>query len=121
MSLPDRGTFVVSRGDGREIASAGRRRNASILSRAQQTTEAAIHTTWLSDIYAVLGERDDTGAWATRLYYNPLVPWIWAGCIVMALGGMVSLTDRRLRVGAPRRARTAGGPVAAGAAAPQRD
>ena len=70
-----------------------------------QTTEAAIHTTWLADIYAVLGERSSTGAWTARLYHNPLVPWIWVGAIVMAAGGAVSLTDRRLRIGAPRRAR----------------
>ena len=70
-----------------------------------QTTEAAIHTTWLADIYAVLGERAASGAWTARLYHNPLVPWIWVGAIVMAAGGAVSLTDRRLRIGAPRRAR----------------
>ena len=70
-----------------------------------QTTEAAIHTTWLADIYAVLGERAASGAWTARLYHNPLVPWIWIGAIVMAAGGAVSLTDRRLRIGAPRRAR----------------
>jgi cytochrome c-type biogenesis protein CcmF len=38
-----------------------------------------------------------------RLYHEPLVPWIWAGALVMMLGGGVSLSDRRLRVGAPRR------------------
>ena len=70
-----------------------------------QTTEAAIHTTWLADIYAVLGERAASGAWTARLYHNPLVPWIWVGAIVMAAGGAVSLTDRRLRIGAPRRTR----------------
>ena len=70
-----------------------------------QTTEAAIHTTWLADIYVVLGEQAENGTWAVRMYHNPLVPWIWAGAIVMAAGGLVSLTDRRLRVGAPRKAR----------------
>ena len=69
-----------------------------------QTTEAAIHTTWLADLYAVLGEPDGAGAWAFRLYHNPLVPWIWVGAIAMACGGLVSLSDRRHRVGAPRRA-----------------
>ena len=52
-----------------------------------QTTEAAIHTTWLADIYAVLGERAANGAWTARLYHNPLVPWIWVGAVVMAAGG----------------------------------
>ena len=68
----------------------------------QQTTEAAIHTTGLADLYVVVGDSDGKGAWTVRLYHNPLVPWIWAGCLIMALGGGLSLTDRRLRVGAPK-------------------
>ncbi len=80
------------------------------------TTEAAIHTTWLSDVYGVLGEEAPAGngARVIRVYYHPLVPWIWIGTALMALGGAVSLSDRRLRVGAPTRRRaetatTAGG------------
>ena len=69
----------------------------------QQTTEAAIHTTGLADLYVVVGDSDGKGAWTVRLYHNPLVPWIWAGALVMALGGALSLADRRLRVGAPKR------------------
>ena len=68
------------------------------------TTEAAIHTNFYSDIYVVLGDLDKTNGWVTRLYYNPLVPWIWGGAIMMALGGCLSLSDRRLRIGAPRSA-----------------
>jgi cytochrome c-type biogenesis protein CcmF len=68
------------------------------------TTEAAIHTTPIADVYVVLGDSDGKGGWAARMYHNPLVPWIWAGAIFMAIGGMVSLSDRRLRVGAPKRA-----------------
>ncbi|MDH3475108.1 MAG: hypothetical protein OEM59_15620, partial [Rhodospirillales bacterium] len=49
---------------------------------------------------------DGSGGWTVRIYHEPLVPWIWAGSLIMMLGGAVSLTDRRLRVGAPtRRAR----------------
>ena len=66
------------------------------------TTEAAIHTTGMADIYAVLGEERD-GAAVMRLHYNPMAPWIWLGGLVMAMGGGVSLVDRRLRVGAPAR------------------
>jgi cytochrome c-type biogenesis protein CcmF len=66
------------------------------------TTEAAIHTTGFADIYAVLGEERD-GAAIMRLHYNPMAPWIWLGGLVMAIGGGLSLADRRLRVGAPAR------------------
>jgi cytochrome c-type biogenesis protein CcmF len=66
------------------------------------TTEAAIRTTGLADIYAVMGEERD-GAAVLRLNYNPLAPWIWLGGLVMAIGGGMSLVDRRLRVGAPAR------------------
>ncbi|OYQ35241.1 heme lyase NrfEFG subunit NrfE [Niveispirillum lacus] len=69
-----------------------------------QTTEAAIHTTFYSDLYLVLGEENPGGGgWVVRLYHHPLVPWIWIGSLVMVLGGCLSLSDRRLRVGVPAR------------------
>ena len=64
------------------------------------TTEAAIHTTWLSDLYVVLGDERDGGA-VLRIHHNPLAPWIWIGAAIMALGGALSLSDRRVRVSAP--------------------
>ncbi|HYD29912.1 MAG TPA: heme lyase CcmF/NrfE family subunit, partial [Azospirillaceae bacterium] len=70
------------------------------------TTEAAIHTTGIADVYVALGNKQGDG-WAARAYYHPLVPWIWAGCILMTVGGLVSLTDRRFRVGVPERRRRA--------------
>jgi cytochrome c-type biogenesis protein CcmF len=80
----------------------------------QTTTEAAIYTTFMADLYGVLGDPVTPGAgssgrggakfgWTVRLYHNPLVPWIWIGAVIMVLGGLVSLTDRRHRVGAPGR------------------
>jgi cytochrome c-type biogenesis protein CcmF len=81
----------------------------------QATTEAAIHTSGFGDVYVVIGEPegaterhpgepvDPKARWVVRLYVNPLQPWIWFGAIVMAIGGVLSLTDRRLRVGAPAR------------------
>ena len=75
------------------------------------TTEAAIHTTGLADLYAVIGDPQDPGnregPWTVRLYHEPLVPWMWAGALIMMLGGLVSLSDRRLRVGMPARRRKA--------------
>jgi len=70
-----------------------------------QTTEAGIHTNFFSNIYLALGERNDAGKWTVRAYYHPLAPWIWFGPMIMAFGGLISLSDRRLRVGAPQRAR----------------
>ncbi len=67
------------------------------------TTEAAIDPGLTRDIYLVLGDQSDDGAWAVRSYYKPLANWIWFGALIMAIGGMVSLTDRRYRVGAARR------------------
>jgi cytochrome c-type biogenesis protein CcmF len=68
-------------------------------------TGVAIRTNLLSDVYAVIGDPDGKGGYTLRLYWNPLVPWIWLGAAAMALGGIVSLTDRRHRVGAPARRR----------------
>jgi len=73
----------------------------------QTTTEAAIHVAWRGDLYVVLGDEQAAGGWVVRLYFNPLVRLIWLGAVVMALGGLLSLSDRRLRIGVPRRARAA--------------
>lgn len=72
------------------------------------TTNAAIRTNFLGDLYAVIADRDESGGYVTRLYYNPLVPWIFIGAGVIALGGFVSLTDKRHRIGLPA-LRTIGG------------
>ncbi|MSO97397.1 MAG: heme lyase CcmF/NrfE family subunit [Rhodospirillaceae bacterium] len=71
----------------------------------QQTTEAAIYTTGISDLYAVIGDMDGAeGAFVTRLFYEPFVPCLWYGVLLMGFGGLVSLSDRRHRLGAARRA-----------------
>ncbi len=67
------------------------------------TTEAAIYTTMVADVYIVLGEKNDKGGWTVRIYYNPLVPWIWAGAIFMAFGGLISISDRQKRIGVSKR------------------
>lgn len=68
------------------------------------TTEAAITTTFLRDIYATLGEQR-AEQWIVRVQWRPLVAFIWIGALTMAFGGLVSLSDRRFRLGAPVRAR----------------
>jgi cytochrome c-type biogenesis protein CcmF len=67
------------------------------------TTEAAIRPRNFGDIYAVVGDSNGDGGFATRIYHKPMINWLWIGLLMMAAGGLVSLTDRRLRVGAPRR------------------
>jgi len=70
------------------------------------TSEAGIHTGWMGDLYTVLGDAQADGtAFSVRLYFHPFVRWIWLGAVIMFIGGMFSLSDRRLRVGAPTKSR----------------
>jgi len=71
----------------------------------KQTTQTGIHTNLLWNLYVAIGEQDNQGKWTVRLYYHPLAPWLWFGGICMALGGFISLSDRRFRVGIPQRAK----------------
>ena len=64
------------------------------------TTEAAIRNGVLRDLYLVIGDQQADGSWAVRSFIKPFANWIWAGAIIMALGGALSLSDRRFRVGA---------------------
>ncbi|ELH0893993.1 heme lyase CcmF/NrfE family subunit [Vibrio fluvialis] len=61
-------------------------------------TEAAIDRGLTRDLYIAMGERlDDNNAWAVRIYYKPFVRWIWAGALLMALGGALAISDKRYR------------------------
>ncbi len=77
----------------------------SFPSKDTSTTEAALMTRGLSQLYLSLGDPSPGGSITVRLYHKPLVLLIWLGTVVMALGGALSLSDRRLRVGAPRPAK----------------
>ena len=61
-------------------------------------TEADIEPGVIKDLYVSLGEPLENGAWSVRIYIKPFVRWIWAGCILMALGGVLAFSDRRYRV-----------------------
>jgi cytochrome c-type biogenesis protein CcmF len=67
--------------------------------RVQQNpmTEAAIDTGFTRDLYVALGEPVESGAWIVRVYVKPFIDWIWGGCLLMALGGLLAVTDRRYR------------------------
>ncbi|HEB93056.1 MAG TPA: heme lyase CcmF/NrfE family subunit [Gammaproteobacteria bacterium] len=69
-------------------------------------TEAAIDTGLFRDLYVSLGEPVSNGAWSVRVYYKPFVSWIWGGTAIMALGGLLAVSDRRYRITARRRKET---------------
>lgn len=95
-----RGNVTVSRG-GKELQVLHPEKRVY---NAQQMamTEAAISSGLFGDIYVSLGEPVADGAWSVRVYHKPFVTWIWGGCLIMALGGFVALTDRRYRRKAQR-------------------
>ena len=98
------GKFTVRR-NGEHVTNLAAEKRIYAVSK-QPTTEAAIHTTLAGDLYAVIGDPEGAnGAYVTRLYFNPLVIWMWIGTLIMVFGGAISLTDRRHRVGAPKRSR----------------
>jgi len=74
----------------------------SYISSSMPMTEAAIDTGLFRDVYVSLGEPIDKArpdaAWAVRVYHKPFVDWIWGGCLLMALGGLLAMTDRRYRI-----------------------
>ncbi|MGE4241092.1 heme lyase CcmF/NrfE family subunit [Ramlibacter sp.] len=76
-------------------------------------TEAAIDTGFTRDVYVSLGEPLEGSAWAVRVYHKPFVDWIWGGCVLMALGGLCAVLERRVRV----RARAPVAPAVTAAAA----
>jgi cytochrome c-type biogenesis protein CcmF len=97
------GLFIVRRG-GSEI---GRLQPSKRVfpARGSATSEAALLTVGASQLYLSLGDAGADGSMAVRLYHKPLVLLIWLGAVVMFLGGLFSLSDRRLRVGAPKPAK----------------
>jgi cytochrome c-type biogenesis protein CcmF len=110
----DQGRFAILAGDGAplaEVVSAKRFYPA----RQMPTTEAGIATRGFNQLYISLGDPVAGGGMVVRIWWKPLVTLIWLGCVVMMAGGILSLMDRRLRVGAPagRRQKRASAPAAA--------
>ncbi|MFQ5346700.1 MAG: heme lyase CcmF/NrfE family subunit [Rhodothalassiaceae bacterium] len=98
-----RGRFSVSR-EGRAVTVL-EPEERTFTAPPMTTTEAAIHPLPFGDLYAVIGDAAGADRWSVRLYMKPLVSWIWLGALIMVAGGALSLSDRRLRVGAPARSR----------------
>ncbi len=91
-----RGSFDVLR-DGRIVGSLQPEKRRYLSLPSTQMTEAAIRSSWLGDVYVSLGEPAQHSAWTVRAYHKPMVTWIWAGCALMALGGVLAMSDRRYR------------------------
>jgi cytochrome c-type biogenesis protein CcmF len=69
----------------------------------QTMTEAAIDTGLARDLYVSLGDPLEGGAWLVKAQVKPFVDWIWGGCLIMAIGGLLAASDRRYRVTVPAR------------------
>jgi len=89
------GQMLVSRDGGAALEMRPEKR----IYRVQQNpmTEAAIDAGVTRDLYVSLGEKVEGGAWIVRVYVKPFIDWIWGGCLLMALGGLLAVTDRRYR------------------------
>ncbi|MDP3088537.1 MAG: heme lyase CcmF/NrfE family subunit [Methylotenera sp.] len=61
-------------------------------------SEAGISPHFIHDLYVSLGEPLEDGAWSVRIYYKPMVEWVWGGCLMMSFGGLLALSDRRYRL-----------------------
>ena len=90
-----RGTLDISRGE-RVVTTLHPEKR---IYRVQQNpmTEAAIDAGITRDLYVSMGEQVEDGAWIIRVYVKPFIDWIWGGCLLMALGGLLAVSDRRYR------------------------
>lgn len=103
--VSDMGTLTVFR-DGEEVTVLQPERRWYPVAE-MQTTESAIRSTLAGDLYVTIGEPAADRAsneWTLRILFEPFVNFIWIGTVLLVIGGTFSLTDRRLRVGAPKRA-----------------
>jgi cytochrome c-type biogenesis protein CcmF len=91
-----RGQFEVTKGGGASRTLYPEKRN--YVSSQMPMTEAAIDAGLTRDVYVSLGEALEGRAWAVRVYFKPFVDWIWGGCLLMALGGLCAVSDRRYRL-----------------------
>jgi len=91
-----RGTFLLNQNGKVQTMMHPEKRN--YFSSTMPMTEAAIDVGLTRDIYVSLGEELPDKSWAVRVYYKPFVDWIWGGCLLMALGGVLAISDRRYRI-----------------------
>lgn len=90
-----RARFEVSR-HGRHVATLYPEKRLYIVQRMPMT-EAGIDRAWSRDLYVSLGEATPDGSWGVRVQVKPFMGWVWAGCVIMALGGLLAAADKRYR------------------------
>ncbi len=108
-----RGTFTVTQGASAVSIMHPEKRIYNV--QKNPMTEAAINTGFTRDLYVSLGEAVEGGAWVVRVQVKPFVDWIWGGCVLMALGGLLAVLDKRYRLAARRRDETVSGAAVAAA------
>lgn len=91
-----RGTFLLNQNGNAQTIMHPEKRN--YFSSTMPMTEAAIDVGLTRDIYVSLGEELSDKSWAVRVYYKPFIDWVWGGCLLMALGGILSISDKRYRI-----------------------
>lgn len=95
-----RGQFDIMRGD--HLVTTMHPEKRQFQSRSEPMTDAAISPGFTGDLYVSMGEAVSETAWVIRVYYKPFIDWIWGGCFLMAIGGVLALSDRRYRLTAAR-------------------
>ena len=111
----DQGTIRVFNNEGQEVAVLSPEKRTYLV-QTKPMTEAGIDAGFMRDIYVSLGETLGNGDWSLRLYYKPVVRWIWLGGLMIAIGGLLAASDRRYRIATVRSAqpaRAAAKPLAA--------
>ena len=103
--VAERGTLRVSK-DGREVRTMYPEKRLYTVQQMPMT-EAAIDTGFTRDLYVSMGEPAGETAWAIRIHYKPFVDWIWGGCVLMAIGGLLAVADRRYRLAARKQVKAA--------------
>ena len=94
--VSQKGTVIVKKGNSAVTTLFPEKRFYPVQSTS--TSEASIDSNIFRDIYIVLGDRKTDNSWVLRTYVKPFIAWIWIGAVVISVGGVFSLTDRRYRI-----------------------
>jgi cytochrome c-type biogenesis protein CcmF len=95
--IADRANFIVMDSESKKLISYLKPEKRLYLAKNMPMTEAAIDPGLFRDLYVALGEKLEDGAWAVRIQIKPFVRWIWFGALIMGLGGLLAVSDKRYR------------------------